>query len=303
VTWQTDTPPQTVSPCGLGLATEYTADTVTALSCTASWSDGSSASYSFRLHLEASTPTATATLSRPPDSDGWYNHPVVVSFAGTSFSGIASCTPSDTYGGPVGANLLISGSCTDNAGKTATAGVSINYDATPPTITGATASRKANSSGYYTSPVNFTFKATDPVSGIASCQTVSYSGPSSGSVVGGCWDRAGNYAAISVPVKYRAATPVASVARAGTSLRLRWKRAAHATYYNVQIFRGKTKVLSTWPSRTNLLLKRSWSFAGHRYKLKPGKYRWYVWPGYGSRTAARYGRMIVSSTFRMTKPV
>jgi hypothetical protein len=302
VTWQTDNPPQQVSPCGLGLATVYSTDQVTPLSCTATWSDGSSASYGFRLHLEATPPTATATLARPPDSNGWYNHPVGALMSGTSYSGIVSCS-TPTYSGPPGSNVTISGSCTDNAGQTATASATLNYDATPPTITGATASRKANSSGDYTSPVSFTFKGTDPISGIASCQTMTYSGPSSGSVTGGCWDNAGNYAAISVPVKYQAPVAVASVARAGSSLQLRWKKAAHATYYNVQIYRGKKKILSMWPSKTSLMLRQSWKYAGHRYRLKPGPYRWYVWPGYGSRSTARYGRRIVSATFKVTKPL
>ncbi len=304
VTWQTDTPPQSVSPCELGLATEYTADSVMPLSCTANWSDGTLASFGFSLHVEASAPTATATAARAPDANGWYNHPVAISFSGSGFSGPASCSPSSTtYAGPEAADAVLASTCTDPAGKTATASLSLNYDATPPTITGATASRKPGADGYYSSPVDFTFEGTDPISGIASCQTVTYSGPSSGSVVGGCWDRAGNYATISVPVKYRAATPLASVARAGSSLRLHWKRAAHASYYNVQIYRGGKKILSTWPSKTSLLVRRAWSYARHHYKLKAGRYRWYVWPGYGSRKAAHYGRRIVSSTFTVSKPV
>jgi hypothetical protein len=196
---------------------------------------------------------------------------------------------------------MVNGSCTDNAGKTANASVSINYDDTPPTITGASASRAPDSNGYYTHPVTFQFTGVDAVSGIAGCDTVTYSGPSSGSVVGGCHDQAGNYATIAVPVRYRPATARASVTRAKSSILLRWKRAAHASYYNVQIYRNGKKVLSTWPSHTSLRLGRSWSFAGHRYRLKPGRYRWYVWPGYGSRAAARYGRMIVSATFAVTK--
>ena len=273
-------------------------------SCTVSFSDGSGTlTRTYVLKVEISPPTANATLARPPDSNGWYNHPVALSFSGGAFSGIASCSPTNTYGGPAGGNVTINGSCTDNAGKVATTSASIEYDATPPTITGATASRKPDSNGYYTHPVTFQFNGVDGISGIASCDAVTYSGPASGNVVGGCHDNAGNYAAIPVPVKYRAATPVASVARAGSSLRLSWKAVAHASYYNVQIYRGKTKVLSTWPAHTSLLLKRSWSFAGHRFKLKPGSYHWYVWPGFGSRTAARYGRRMVAATFKVTKPV
>ncbi len=42
---------------------------------------------------------------------------------------------------------------------------------------------------------------------------------------------------------------------------------------------------------------RKWKFQGRRYRLKPGKYRWYVWPGLGRRKAGRYGHMIGSGTF------
>jgi len=44
-------------------------------------------------------------------------------------------------------------------------------------------------------------------------------------------------------------------------------------------------------------LKRSWTYAGHRYRLSPGRYRWYVWPGRGPRSANRYGRLLGSSSF------
>jgi hypothetical protein len=272
------------------------------VSCDVSWSGGPAIPFVYPILVEVSSPTATATAARPPDSNGWYNQPVAVSFAGSGYSGTASCVPTNTtYSGPAAANATVASTCTDPAGKTANAVTSINYDATPPTITGATPSRAADSKGYYTHPVTLHFTGVDGVSGIASCDIVTYSGPSSGNVVGGCHDQAGNYATIAVPVKYRAATPAASVKRANSALVLHWKPARHATYYNVQIFRAGKKVLSTWPSKTSLLVRRSWSFAGHKFRLKPGRYRWYVWPGYGSRKAARYGRMLFSSTFKVPK--
>lgn len=299
VTWQVSPTPQSTIDCAGVQPVSH--DYVQTTTCEALWS-GDDIKRSYTVRVELSSPTAAAATDRPPDSNGWFNHPVGVSFAGASFSGIASCTPAISYGGPSVLNAMASGTCTDNAGKTANASVPLNYDATPPTITGATASRKPDSNGYYTHPVTFTFKGTDSMSGIASCDTVTYRGPSSGSVVGGCHDRAGNYATRAVYVRYRAPTPLASVTPSKSSVRLRWRPAAHATYYNVQIFRSGKKVLSTWPTRSTLLIRRSWSFGRHRYALKPGLYRWYVWPGYGSRGAARYGRVLVSSTFQVTKP-
>ncbi len=283
----------------------YNSDTPpTVVECDVAWPSPPNIEYPYTIRVEISNPTATATVARPPDSNGWYNHPVAVSFGGSSFSGIASCTPTTTYAGPDASNVSASGTCTDNAGKTAAAAASINYDATPPTITGATPSRPPDFNGYYTHPVSFAFAGTDSGSGIASCDTVTYAGPSSGSVVGGCRDQAGNSATSLVPVRYLQVLSPATSARTAsvttTPLLLHWKGVRRASYYNVQIYRGGKKVLSTWPSKTSLLVSSSWRFAGHRFHLKPGRYRWYVWPGYGSRTAARYGSMLVSATFRVT---
>jgi hypothetical protein len=302
VTWTTDTTPDSVSGCQLDIAYHLNTDSVNPLSCSATWPGPSTSSQQYTLHVEISSPTATATPARPADPDGWYNQPVAVAFNGSAFSGIASCSPTSIYAGPTALNAVISGTCTDNAGKTANASLSLNYDDVPPTITGAEASRPPDSDGLYTHPVTFTFKGTDAASGIASCDTVTYRGPSSGSVVGGCHDRAGNYATISVPVRYRAPAVKASATRANSSIVLHWKRAKRASYYNVQVYRAGKKVLSTWPTRTSLRVRRSWSYAGHHFRLKPGRYRWYVWPGYGKRAVARYGPRLVSATFRVVKP-
>jgi hypothetical protein len=42
-------------------------------------------------------------------------------------------------------------------------------------------------------------------------------------------------------------------------------------------------------------------FNGHRYRLRPGTYRWYVWPGYGRISASHYGALLGSSTFVVTR--
>ena len=80
---------------------------------------------------------------------------------------------------------------------------------------------------------------------------------------------------------------------------LRWKRPRDATYYNVQLYYGPQKVLSAWPSRARQKLAPSWSYQGRNFRLQKGTYRWYVWPGFGSRSAARYGKLLGTSTFRV----
>jgi hypothetical protein len=81
---------------------------------------------------------------------------------------------------------------------------------------------------------------------------------------------------------------------------LSWTPVTHATYYNVQLYRGRTKAMSVWPKGASLQLKRTWRFKGHRYRLKPGQYTWYVWPGFGKRSAGHYGQLIGHGSFEVT---
>jgi hypothetical protein len=83
--------------------------------------------------------------------------------------------------------------------------------------------------------------------------------------------------------------------------KLTWARNAEANYYNVQLFRGQAKILSTWPVGAALKLKRTWKYQGRRYTLTKGVYRWYVWPGFGARSAVDYGELLGSNSFQMTR--
>jgi hypothetical protein len=102
------------------------------------------------------------------------------------------------------------------------------------------------------------------------------------------FDQAGNEADAKI-----AATPSASllaprrsaVVHGGTTLR--WRPAPGATYYNVQLWLGGRKVLTTWPAAPSLPLSR----------LRPGSYTWFVWPGRGPRPLHRYGPLLGRSTF------
>jgi hypothetical protein len=82
-----------------------------------------------------------------------------------------------------------------------------------------------------------------------------------------------------------------------------WRRVARAGYYNVQLFRGKQKILSAWPTRARLRLQARWKFAGRVRRLTPGAYRWYVWPGYGVPSARKYGQLLGQSTFVVARSV
>jgi hypothetical protein len=79
----------------------------------------------------------------------------------------------------------------------------------------------------------------------------------------------------------------------------RWARVRNATFYNIQLYRGSRKILSAWPAKPLLKLRRTWVYDGHRYRLRKGGYRWWVWPAFGSRSKPKYGRILGTGTFRV----
>ena len=78
---------------------------------------------------------------------------------------------------------------------------------------------------------------------------------------------------------------------------LRWLPRARATYYNVQLYRKGKKILSRWPARPRFQLRMQWRYQGRLYRLRDGRYLWYVFPGFGVKTANRYGNVMGHSTF------
>jgi hypothetical protein len=133
------------------------------------------------------------------------------------------------------------------------------------------------------------------------------------------YDDAGNAAAKGLAVKGSSVSKTTKVAatpkratratgaaaltqpRAGARLTgpplLAWRAVTKATYYNVQLYRNGKKIFSSWPQQTSLRLERTWRFGGRTYRLTPGTYRWYVWPGFGQRSANRYGKLVGTRTF------
>ena len=266
------------------------------------------------FNYDATGPAITGTLpSRPPDHDGWYTHPVSFTFLGRDdISGIASCVTAN-YAGPDGENK-VTGGCSDVAGNVSRATFAIKYDATRPP-----------SPDVHVAPGNRRVDVSWNLPGDAATVTVSrsrqgdmsppqviYSGTGTSVLDTGLRnhtkyrytvtdaDLAGNTNSKSI-----AAVPTASSLRPfpGTAVNgppvLSWKRVRGATYYNVQLYRGGTKVLSTWPRQRSLALPRHWRFRHRRYALAPGHYRWYVWPGFGAIKQAHYGKLLGRSSFRV----
>ena len=300
-------------------------------------------------------------------------------------SGVASCSGSGTYGGPDGAAVALGGSCTDNAGNTASTSLTIKYDSTPPSVTGAP-TRKPDVAGWYNHAVEVVFKGADAGSGVAECSpTIAYKGPdaSPAKLVGQCRDAAGNLSQpTTVELRFDSTPPEkpnVKWAHRGSSISLAWvvakdvvqtrivrapglktKKAAvvyqgkgrafvdrrlrsgtryryqvivfdaarnravrniglhrmvgilapapgavvrrppvvewsaekGARFYNVQLWRGKAKLLTTWVRSPKLALKQRWTFAGAQRRLVDGRYKAYVWPAHGTPKNPRYGRLL-----------
>jgi hypothetical protein len=422
----------------------------------------SSAPLGFGLKYDGTGPAVTATADRGPDANGWYNHPFTITWSGSdATSGMDSCTAPVTYGGPDSPSALPSGGCTDRAGNQAGAPFPFKYDGTPPAVSPAPA-RGPDANGWYNHPLRIAWGGTDATSGIASCSSLDYSGPDIGSTEpsGSCTDKAGNSAAASFPFRYDSTAPLVSavsasrppdhdgwynhelsigwsgsdvtagiasctsldyggpddararvegtcVDRAGNvggplpfsfrydgtkprlwAVRLRpanrlvvltwrlsgaagvrisrspgkvlyegggrrfsdrsvengvryrysltaidpagnsvgrtvsgiprpalyapargehvnaqasvlfaWLPAERASYYNLQLWHEGRIVAAAWPGSPSYRLRSRWRFRGRTYRLEPGLYTWYVWPGLGKRRLGHYGRMLGKSTF------
>jgi len=382
VTWAIDPGATSAPGCApTTISNDTPGDTLT---CSASY-PGGTVSASVTVKKDSSPPGVGVTVSRDPDSGGWYTQPVSVNFIGDDgASGVASCT-SATYSGPDGGAVNVSGSCTDNAGNTGSGSITIKYDATPPTVT-ATPARPPDANGWYNHPVQIAFGGTDAGSGVKECSpAVEYKGPdaSPAKLVGQCRDVVGHLSEpLTFELRYDAtppARPTVKVGRSGNAVRISWTRAEDvvraevvrvpglrgpsasvvysgnakrfvdrkakpstrywyevrlydeagnraaravgrkpaegvyapadgavlrgppvvewakvpkAKFYNVQLWRGRKKLLTTWPTATKLKLGPTWSFHGKRQRLVEGGYTVYVWPAFGTIKEPRYGKLL-----------
>ena len=303
VHWHVSDPSATTVGCELGLKIMGPTTGFTS-SCSAQ-SGPETATKSLVVKIDADPPTGvTASLGRSPDVNGWYNHAVGVSWSGSdATSGIASCT-SLTYGGPDSASAAVGGGCTDNAGNSASSPVAISFDATAPalskvTITSGAAAdvlRWTSSSASDSAVVQrsargnkeqpIVFRGTGASFADKKIQhslEYTYSVQTS--------DQAGNASrkvSVSALPKVLTLRKLPYVPRASSKPILRWDAVRRATYYHLQLFRGAKRIFAAWPIKNELGLPAAWKWSGHRYRLGPGHYRWYVWAGLGRRSFAHY---------------
>jgi len=292
--------------CGVGPVDGPTPTTGIQKECKADLIGGASISWTTNpIKIDAEPPTGvTASVARSPDFNGWYNHPVGVNWGGSDVtSGLAGCS-AVTYGGPDGAAAPVGGGCTDMAGNTAMAPIAVNYDATPPVL-----SKVSVASGPDVDVVGWT--SSSPSDTVV-VQRIARGDKTQRTVFRGTGsrfadkkikdsleytysvqttDQAGNVSkrlsAAGLPkVLTLGKTPY--IPRAARNPILSWKPVRGAKYYNVQLFRGSKRIYAAWPRRAGLGLPTTWKWAGHRYRLSKGRYRWYVWAGVGPRSFARY---------------
>jgi hypothetical protein len=295
--------------------------------------------FAFGLKYDATPPQLSGAPERPPDYAGWFTHTIRFDLARSdATSGLGECPSTVTYAGPDSASASLAATCVDQAGNRANRKFMLKFDATPPPISrfqAATGDRVVRLA--WTTTADATSAELLRVPGVgAELASVVYAGRRSSfaddSVANGVRyvyrlrlaDAAGNQSIRTVSAVPRRPSPDVqdgssqppSVRRKGGRLLfplpngvikasrpplLRWTAIRRARYYNVQLFRGVRKVLSAWPQQTRYQLRRRWRFEGKRRRLTPGRYRWYVWPGYGRPERAKYGDLLGRRTFRVRR--
>ena len=288
------------------------------ITCTA-WNDDTleEANKSVTIKLDKTAPSVSLALERNPDANGWYNHPFTVAWAGAdATSGVSGCTAT-RYAGPDNGNGLVPGSCLDKAGNLAGSSFPFRYDTTAPTIF-AIGTKLGNRS------VEVAWRASADTRAVAVLrapgrngqgESVVYSGTATGfRDTGLTVGRKYEYRVTGVDEAANRTDHTINIVATGALLspapgarvsvksppRLIWTPVKSTRYYNLQLIRGR-RVLSAWPVRPGFQLRRTWIYKGRRYRLRPGVYRWYVWPGIGRISAGRFGRTLGSSTFVVTK--
>ncbi|MEW6684157.1 MAG: Ig-like domain-containing protein [Nitrospirota bacterium] len=146
-------------------------------------------------------PMITASVTPGPNAAGWHRIAPTVSFSCVdATSGVASVTDPITVAAE-GVNQPITGTCTDVAGNSAQAQVTINLDLTAPVMSFAT-DPAPNAAGWHRTDPTVSFGATDALSGIDTISppvTVTTEAGNQG-ITGTATDRAGNSASLTVPV-------------------------------------------------------------------------------------------------------
>jgi hypothetical protein len=166
---------------------------------------GQTSSVSSLLSIDKTLPTIATAATPAPNSAGWNNSPVTVSFTcSDALSGVAAC-PSPIIVVTDGANQTISGTAIDQAGNSASNAATVSLDRTPPLITGVI-SPAPDAKGVNTTSATVNFNCSDSLSGILACSPpVAVSTPGVQFITGSAVDKAGNSAQVKIRVNIQAA--------------------------------------------------------------------------------------------------
>lgn len=156
---------------------------------------------------DAVPPTITYSCTPAPvNCSGWFTSNVTVTWSVNGLAGVCAndVVVVETTG------TQVSCTATSSENETVTVTITIKLDKTPPTVTGATPSRAADSNGWWNHALTVAFSGTDATSGIESCTAPGYAGPDNANAVvaGTCRDVAGNTSApVGAAIKYDATAP------------------------------------------------------------------------------------------------
>ena len=281
----------------------------TRLTCSATNQADVSASVGVTVRIDKTRPTVThAAPDRAPDSAGWYTRPLTVGFGGGDATSALETCSVVTYSGPDNGGASVSGACRDRAGNvSAQLSFGFRYDATAPSLAKVDVDAGNREATLRWSQL--------PASEVVTVRRspgdrVVYRGGGSSftdrALLNGvryryvvvASDAAGNSDSEIVDAAPQGSLRApAELARVTAPPLLQWVKVRGASFYNVQLFRNGRKILSSWPAKTRLQLRRTWVWNGRRRALAPAKYRWFVWPAFKRQGKIRYGKSLGHSDF------
>lgn len=275
---------------------------------------GNTGSVTLTIKYDASPPTVAGIPARPPDANGWYNHPVAFEFRGNDAgSGVAECSPTVTYKGPAANPAKLVGQCRDAAGHlSAPTTVELRYDATPPAPPNVRFANQGSANVLsWTAGKDVVSATVERAPGLEGKKAaVVYRGKGrkfvDRRIASGkrywyeisLYDAAGNRSSRTVGLRPAIGiyAPVDGAVVRKAPL-VAWSPVAEARFYNVQLWRGKAKLLTTWVQLPKLQLTPRWKLNGVRHALVAGRYRLYVWPAFGTPRQPRFGKLAGQAGF------
>lgn len=161
------------------------------------------------INIDKSAPQITHALSAAPNTAGWNNSDVTVTFdCSDAISGVTSCTSPTTLG--EGANQTVTGTAYDLAGNGQNDGVTLSIDKTMPTIS-YSLSQVPNFFGWNNASVIVTFNCADALSGLASCSDpITVGEGANQTITGTASDVAGNTATVNLSLSIDSTKPTIS---------------------------------------------------------------------------------------------